>query len=116
MLTTEHVQTAQDFLVASEREFLEGDVLQGAEKLWGATAHAVMAIAVKRGWPHNSHQALKRAASKIANELEDPSLEMGFGLAEKFHRHFYHDSMEEFERRIDGRHVRNFVQRLLEIE
>ncbi len=116
MLTTEHAQTAREFLEASDQEFLVGDILQGAEKLWGAAAHAVMAIAIERGWPHNSHRALKNAVSQISAELEDPSIEMAFGLAEKFHRHFYHDSMEDFERRIDGRHVRRFVERLLDIQ
>ena len=41
----EHVQTAQDFLVKSDNYFADGDVLQGSEKLWGAAAHALTAVA-----------------------------------------------------------------------
>ncbi len=115
MLTTEHAQTAREFLTASDQEFLEGDVLQGAEKLWGAAAHAVMSVAIERGWPHNSHQALKRAVSRISAEQEDPYLEASFATAEKFHRHFYHDSMHEYKRRVDIPHVKRFVERMLSI-
>lgn len=116
MLTTEHAKTAREFLEASDREFLEGDILQGAEKLWGAAAHAVMAVAIERDWPHNSHQALKRAVSRISAELEDPYLETSFATAEKFHRHFYHDSMQDYERRVDIPHVKRFVERMLSIQ
>ena len=38
VLAAEHRQVARDFLVASDEEFARGDVLQGAEKLWGAAA------------------------------------------------------------------------------
>ena len=44
----DHLQTAQDFLTASDREFLDGDKLQASEKLWGAATHAVVAAAVER--------------------------------------------------------------------
>lgn len=116
MQTTEHARTAKEFLEASDREFLLGDVLQGAEKLWGAAAHAVIAVAADRGWPHNSHRALKNAANRIANEREDPFIQASFAAAEKFHRHFYHDSMEDWERDADRPLVKEFVRRVLSDE
>ena len=42
MQATEHMQTAQDFLEAADREFEAGDELQGSEKMWVAAAHAVI--------------------------------------------------------------------------
>ena len=63
MQTTEHTQTAQDFLEAADREFEAGDDLQGSEKMWGAAAHAVMMVAQERGWPYDSHRHLKAAAA-----------------------------------------------------
>lgn len=116
MLSTEHAETAREFLIASDREFDEGDVLQGAEKLWGAAAHAVMAIAQDRGWPHTSHQSLKQAVVRIAGERDDLVLQASFAAAEKFHRHFYHDSMEEWERDADRPLVKHFVERMLAVE
>lgn len=113
MKSSEHATTAREFVIASDREFDQGDILQGAEKLWGAAAHAVMAIAQEREWPHTSHQSLKQAVAKVADERKDPFLAASFGLAEKFHRHFYHDSMEDWERDADRPLVKHFVERML---
>ncbi len=113
MISTQHAETAREFLIASDREFDEGDILQGAEKLWGAAAHAVMAVAQERGWPHTSHQSLKQAVIRVAEEREDPLLEASFLAAEKFHRHFYHDSMEDWERDADRPLVKRFIERML---
>ncbi len=121
MLTQEHTQTARHFLVAADREFAGGDLVQGSEKLWGAAAHAVMAVAQQRGWPHRSHRSLKNAVIRIAEEQssENPLLGevllAGFAAAEKFHRNFYHDDMEDYERDADRPIVRRFVARMLEL-
>ena len=62
----EYRQVTLDYLAASEEEFQRGDALQGAQKLWGATAHSIMSVAKERDWPHQSHRALKNAAARIA--------------------------------------------------
>ena len=116
MLTEDHIQTAKDFLDAADREFVAGDELQGSEKLWGAASHAVMAAAIRRGWKSGSHRALKEAVSKLIVEYNDQSLRGGFIAAEKFHINFYHGAMEEFEINADRPVVREFVERLLNLE
>ena len=116
MLIEEHVQTAMDFLDAADREFDVGDELQGSEKLWGAASHAVMAAAIRRGWNSGSHRALKEAVNRLAVEYEDESLRLRFGVAEKFHINFYHGAMEPFEINADRPVVREFVDRLLNLE
>lgn len=113
MSPREHRQTALDFLAASDEEFERGDVLQGAEKLWGAAAHAVMSIAQQRGWPHDSHRTLKNAAIRLSAEREDPLIEAYFGIAQKFHVYFYHRTMEDWERDADRPLVHDLVQRVL---
>ena len=113
MLTQEHTQTAQDFLAASDREFDAGDVLQGSEKLWGAAAHAVMAVAQQRGWRFGDHRALRDAATRLADELDEPILASNFSVAEKFHANFYHDFMQDFEIPGDREQVRYFVNSIL---
>lgn len=87
--------------------------MQGAEKLWGAAAHAIMAVAQEREWPYKSHRSLKNAAIKLANEREDPLIEAHFAVAEKCHIYFYHGIMEEWELHADRRLARDFVQRVL---
>ena len=113
MQVREHAETAREFLIASDREFAAGDLVQGSEKLWGAAAHAVMAVAQERGWDHRSHRSLKNAAVRLSMEQGDPLILAHFGLAEKFHRNFYHDDMEDWERDIDGPLVHDFVARVL---
>ncbi len=115
MTSADHRRVAVDFLDASEIEFEAGDVLQGAEKLWGAAAHAMMSVALEEGWSHGSHRALKNAAIQLSKDRNDPLIEAYFGLAEKFHRHFYHDSMEDWERDADRPLVHDLVRRVLRI-
>ena len=113
MLVQEHVQIARDFLEAADREFAAGDGLQGSEKLWGAAAHAMMALAQHRGWDYGSHRALKIAAVRLADEYDDPTLRTQFSVAEKFHANFYHNFMEDYQLEPDRQEVRDFVNRAL---
>ena len=109
----EHVDTARAFLKDSEKEFRVGDRLQGCEKLWGAASHAVMAAAQDNGWAEGSHRAMKMAVGHLADAHGDLSLRGGFSAAEKFHRNFYHDFMEEFEIYEDRAIVHDFTNRVL---
>ena len=113
MLIQEHIQTAQDFLEAADREFEAGDVLQGSEKMWGAASHAVMAVSQRRGWPFGSHNAMRVSVRRLAEENDDPFIEAAFGVAEKFHANFYHDFMESEERQSSAASVRLLVSRLM---
>ena len=113
MLTDDHAAKALDFLAQSDAEFAEGDRLQASEKLWGAATHAIMAAAQQRGWRHGSHRALKEAAEQLSDDHNDPLIEYGFLAAEKFHRNFYHDNMEDFELDSDRPKVHDFVRRVL---
>ena len=113
MNTEEHAHTARAFLRDSDKELRVGDRLQGCEKLWGAASHAVLAVAQKNGWSDSSHRALKRAVGQLADEHEEPTLRGGFSAAEKFHRNFYHNFMEEFEIQEDRAIVHDFTNRVL---
>ncbi len=95
MLTQDHALTAQDFLVASDREFAAGDVLQSSEKLWGAAAHAIMAVAKQRGLEHGTHRAMINSAWQIADEMDDNELRLGILAAQHFHSNFYNGTMED---------------------
>ena len=113
MLSQDHVATAQAFLNDSDQEFEAGDRLQASEKLWGAASHAVMAVARRRGWGHRTHRDLKNAVQRLAQESGDDALHAGFLAAEKFHKNFHHDEMEDFEIEIDRPLIHTFVARTL---
>ncbi len=113
MLMEEHVRTARTFLDEADTLFAEGDVLQASEKVWGAAAHAAMAVAQQRGWPYESHRSLKNAVGRLSAETSDPSIGDRFAVAEKFHINFYHHGMEDYEMDDDRPRVRALVERLL---
>ena len=113
MLADDHAQTALDFLSASDREFDDGDILQASEKLWGAATYALIAVAQQRGWHHGSHHALRAAAERLSDEHNDSLIEYGFAIAEKFHRNFYNNIMEDIELYGDRPKVHDLVHRVL---
>ena len=98
----EHRQTARTFLREADEYFQLGDDLQGAEKMWGAAAHAVIAVCQQRGWRHRSHRAMNEAVTRLSAELRGTGdelnaniLESGFVIASNCHVHFYHRDMDE---------------------
>ena len=95
--TEECVAQALEFLAQSEAEFAAGDTRQGAEKLYGAACQVVMAAAKQRGWAFRSHRDNKNTATRLAVEYGDLLLSLGFAAAERFHIHFYHGDMEDYE-------------------
>ena len=113
MLADDRAATALEFLAVSDAEFAAGDRQQASEKLWGAATQALMAVAQQQGWPHGSHQALKAAARRLANEHNDDLIAARFGVAEKFHANFYHDFMEDYQLDEDRPEVHDFVHRAL---
>lgn len=113
MIKDEHVQTAQNFLHKSDGYFAEGDVLQGSEKLWGAASHAMMAVAQERGWQFGNHYALRQVVLRLADEIDDERISLGFGVSEKFHANFYHDFMEDSELEMNRPLAKRFVARML---
>jgi hypothetical protein len=93
----ECVAQALEFLAHSEAEFETGDTRQGAEKLYGAACQVVMAAAKQRGWAFRSHRDNKNTATRLSDEYGDRLLSLGFTAAERFHIHFYHGDMEDYE-------------------
>ena len=113
MLADDRAATALEFLAISDAEFANGDRMQASEKLWGTATQALMAVAKQQGWPHGTHQALKAAARRLADEHNDQRILAGFIAAEKFHANFYHDFMADFDLDADRPEVRDFVHRVL---
>ena len=115
MTESEYAACARKFLVDSDREFAAGERQQASEKLYGAANEALTAIAMRRGWKHRTHRDMKNAAQRLADEHHDDSLFTGFNTAEKFHKNFFHDEMEEYEIEADRPYVHRYVNRVLDL-
>ena len=90
----------------------EGDLLQASEKLWGASAQMVKALASSRGWEHSSHRSLFQAIDRLASETQDGELRDLFLEAGQFHTNFYEQWLPSEMVRRGGQRVRNLVDRL----
>ena len=115
MTEPEYAAAARKFLADSDREFAAGERQQASEKLYGAANEALTAIAVQRGWKHRTHRDMKNASQRLADEYDDPFLVGGFSTAEKFHKNFFHDEMEDYEIDVDRPAVHQFVNRVLNL-
>ena len=109
----ENVAQAREFLSQSDAEFEAGDIRQAAKKLYGAATQAVIAASHQGGWSYRSHRDNKNATDRLATEYRDESLYLGFLAAERFHIHFHHGDLEDYEIDSARPRVHRFVNRLL---
>ena len=109
----DRVKAARKSLTDADHQFDEGNDLKGSQKMWDAAAHAVIAVAQSRVWRHNKHRHLKIAVRRLARELGDANLELGFAAAERLHANFYHGFMNENAIARDRRAAREFVETAL---
>ncbi len=111
----QHVSIAGTFLEKSASEFAAGDALNGAELLWGATAHALIAVAQENGWDSNSHRALRDVAKRLESNHGSPQWLSDFSTAERFHIHFYHGRLTDRQIARDRPKVGRLVSQLLSL-
>ena len=111
----EYTAQALKFLEQSDAEFAAGDTRQGAEKLYGAACQIVNAASKQRGWRYKSHRDNKNATARLVDEYDDPFLQAGFTIAEKFHVHFHHGNLEDYETAVDRPGVHRYVRRMVEL-
>ncbi len=88
-----------------------------SEEIYGAAAHAVKKIARKRGWPHQSHDSLRRITDYLAQQAKGKvtdSQYIGslFGDLGDSHRNFYNDNLTEDELQEMRRTLKVFLRLL----
>lgn len=82
-------------LEESDAEFDAGKAMKGSEMLWGATAHAMIAVALQQVRPYNSHGSLNNLAKRLRTTTGQPYWLTEFNIAERFHNYFYHGQESE---------------------
>lgn len=107
-----HVAMSRRFLDHAERELKRGRRLQASEKVWGAVAHQLNAIAVQRGWSHGVHNDFYDMIAYLQKEYGKDDLLASFKAAEGDHSNFYQnrESPETIQEAIDRN--RKFVETL----
>ena len=89
-----HAVHRDRLLEHAERMLAEGDRLQASEKIWGAVAHGLKAVAGERGWPYETHADAGVIASYVANQVAQPDISVYFRAIRDLHRNFYDDEQE----------------------
>ena len=89
MQTITYSQAARLLLDQGFEELAAGDTRQASEKGWGAAAQMLKAVAVTKGWEHQSHAALYKVVNKIVAETGDLSIRDRFFAANGLHQNFY---------------------------
>ena len=109
----EHIATALDFLaLADDSPVAQQNRLLHSELLWCAAAHAVKAVAKRRGWQNSSHDDLFDIANRLSTTV-DVRIGRRFRQTNLLHRNMYEGEMDEQEIAIAQGQVRRLV-RLLE--
>ena len=87
--------------------------MQASEKLWGAAAHAMLAVAIERGWRQGSHRDFVVTVRRLVEESGVETLSEGFDAARQFHANFYQNYMEDAEIELLRPRVHEFVPTVL---
>ena len=104
-LNRKYLREADEFLV-------KGEPIQASEKLWGAAAEIVEAVAAKRGIELRSHRDLWEFVDKLADELKDPDIVKLFSIANPLHQNFYEAWMPSGAVKRDAEAVRQLNEKL----
>ena len=91
----DHMAISRGFVDHARNELRLGNNLQASEKVWGAAAHAIKAIAIERGWRHEKHGYLFDIVSHIAKEFDRPDFSDKMAIAGFYHRNFYENEFGE---------------------
>lgn len=86
---SQYLEISESLLQEADISLSEGNYIQASEKLWGASAHLVKAIAEKRGWKHDGHAELFKVIRRLVEETGDKELSSLFRIANQLHTNFY---------------------------
>ena len=101
MQNEDYGNMARQFLREADAHFVLDEHLDGAERMWDAAAHAVMAVCLRRNWLHQNRQNLNVAVTRLAEELRSNGretdalcIDAGYVIACNSHINFYHRDMD----------------------
>ena len=112
MATQKYQRDSQHLLSQARGELAQGDLRQASEKGWGAAALMLKTIAEQRGWEHERHRHMLRAASHLRSLTGDGAITDHFARARLLHENFYEDELSGAEISESLDRVELFLDRL----
>jgi hypothetical protein len=110
--TEEYTAMSRELFRKAVEALDQDDLVQASEKLWGAAAHIIEAVAERHGWPHLDERDLYRTVDRLAAETGDRGLPALFAYASGL----YTNSIENWRDRgfvEEGvGHIREFMEKM----
>ena len=108
-----HRERSRHFLALVDEELARGELEEASNKVWGAAAHAIKAVAERRGWQHHAHTLLEQAVYRLVNEENAPrDLLIQCMTASAYHQRFYGSPPEAEFIRAGQELIAEFIQTL----
>ena len=108
----EYLRLNGKYLAEAEQLLEKGDYAQASEKLWGAAAEVIKAVAAKKGKSLGTHRSLGEFLSELDEQKPEWALLRDFNAANSLHMNFYEDWLPP-KVVLDGANaVRDMVQKL----
>jgi len=107
-LAEKHLREAEDLLAG-------GDFVQASEKLWGAAALMVKAVAAARGLLLRSHGDLFKFVKSLGDETGDAELRRLFAVASALHQNFYESWLPPEVVKEYAQDVKQLIQKLKDL-
>ena len=87
----EYVRLNGKYLKEADQLLGAKDYAQASEKLWGAAAEIIKAVAAKRGKSLGTHRSLGEFLTELDEEKPEWGLLRDFNAANSLHMNFYED-------------------------
>ncbi len=100
------------YLKDAEELLRKGDYAQASEKLWGAAAEIVKAVAAKRGIRLGAHKSLTKFVVELDEEQPRLNLVTEFSVANNLHTNFYEDWLHPKMVTKNAETVKNFISKM----
>ena len=115
MSVEEYLRLNGKYLREAEELLARGDYIQASEKLWGAAAEVVKAVAASRGVTLGTHKSLVRYVLALHKQYPEFGLRQGFVMAETLHINFYEDNLPEEEVKLRAEEVKSFINKMKQL-
>jgi hypothetical protein len=90
-----YARLSEKYLKEADDLLAKGDYVQASEKLWGAAALMVKAVAASRGVSISSHGELFSFVRRLGEEERNPELRRLFSVASTLHQNFCESWLRE---------------------
>ena len=116
MTPLERRDTCLQFAQRSAQEFDQGgSAMIAAELLWGAVAHALLAVAEINEWQCHGHRGYFQVAKRLAEQQPDVPWQSDIAAADQLHGHFYNRDLNPGELNSKRLAARRALHRAIEL-